>query len=133
MPIYGPLKSVMLSVSPNVGTSETDQFGTITNYDRTMVTADTSVEIDEDDVLWIDGADTDGPWNYIVKKRAPWKNSISFAIQKVTVSQYNAVQTQIKDGLKLIEEIKQRAANKKEIPNAENKIKPESKVNPISN
>lgn len=96
IPIYGPLKCAMLSVSPNVGTAETDQFGTITAYDRTMTTADTSLEIDEDDVLWVDGADTDGPWNYIVKKRALWKNSISFAIQEVTVSQYQDYQNMVK-------------------------------------
>lgn len=96
VPIYGQLKCAMLSVSPNVGTAETNQFGTITSYDRTMVTSDTSLEIDEDDVLWVDGADTDGPWNYVIKARAPWKNSISFAIQKVTVSQYQDYQKKVK-------------------------------------
>ena len=29
---------------------------------------------------------TDGPWNYTVKRVAPWKNSISFAIKRVEVS-----------------------------------------------
>lgn len=95
VPKYGPLKSAMLCVSPNIGTSEAEMFGTLTAYDRTMTTSDTSLEIDEDDVLWVDGADTDGPWNYIVKARAPWKNSISFAIQRVTVSDYSAQQQKI--------------------------------------
>lgn len=72
-------------------------FGTLTAYDRTMTTADTSLEIDEDDVLWVDGADTDGPWNYIVKKRAPWKNSVAYAIQQVTVSDYSTQQKQIEE------------------------------------
>lgn len=84
-PIYSDLKSALLCVSPNKGTSETEQFGTLEQYDRTMTTADTKCEIDEKAVLWVDGADTDGPWNYIVKQRAPWKNSISFAIAKVNV------------------------------------------------
>lgn len=86
VPIYGKLKSAMLYVSPNKGTSETEQFGSFEDYDRTMITADTNCQINEDAILWVDGIDTDGPWNYIVKKRAPWKNSISFAIQHVKLT-----------------------------------------------
>ena len=85
-PIYGSLKSAMLCVSPNKGVSETEQFGSFEDYDRTMTTADTTCEIDENAVLWVDGADTDDSWNYIVKLRAPWKNSISYAIQRVDVT-----------------------------------------------
>lgn len=96
IPIYSELKSAMLCVSPNKGYTEVQQFGTTLDYDRTMTTADANCQIDENAVLWIDGADTDGPWNAIVKRRAPWKNSIQYAIQKVTVSQYNAQQTAYK-------------------------------------
>ncbi len=85
-PIYGELMSAMLSVSPNKGTSETEQFGSLEDYDRTMTTSDTRCPIDENTVLWIDNADTDKPHNAIVKRRAPWKNSISFAIKTVKVS-----------------------------------------------
>lgn len=88
VPVYGELMSAMLCVSPNKGSTESEQFGTLVDYDRTMTTADTSVLIDEDAVLWIDGADTNGAWNYIVKKRAPWKNSVQFAISRVSVSAY---------------------------------------------
>lgn len=91
-PIYSELKSAMLCVSPNKGSSEVEQFGSLEDYDRTMTTADTDCQIDEDAVLWIDGADTDGPWNAIVKLKAPWKNSVQFAIKTVTVSQYEAQQ-----------------------------------------
>lgn len=86
VPKYSDLKSAMLCVSPNKGVSETEQFGSFEDYDRTMSTADTTCEIDENSVLWVDGADTDGPWNYIVTQRAPWKNSISYAIQRVDVT-----------------------------------------------
>ena len=85
-PAYTEIKTAYLSVSPNKGNAEAEMFGTLTDYDRTMTTADTSCEIDEDSVLWLDGADTNGPYNYIVKRRAPWKNSVSFAIKKVEVS-----------------------------------------------
>lgn len=83
---YGPLNLTSLCVSPNKGTSDVQQFGSLEDYDRTMTTADTSCEIDEDTVLWVDGADTSGPWNAIVKERAPWKNSVSYAIKMVKIS-----------------------------------------------
>lgn len=92
LPIYSNLKSAMLCVSPNKGSSEVEQFGSLEDYDRTMTTSDPSCLIDEDSVLWVDGADTDGPYNYIVKRKAPWKNSVQYAIKKVSVSEYEAEQ-----------------------------------------
>lgn len=86
IPIYGELKSAMLSVSPNKGNSEIEQFGSLEDYDRTMTTADTRCEIDENSILWIDNADTLGPHNAVVRRRAPWKNSIQYAIKTVKVS-----------------------------------------------
>lgn len=92
VPIYSDLKSAMLCVSPNKGSSEVEQFGSLEDYDRTATTADITCDINEDAVLWVDGADTEGPYNYIVKLVAPWKNSISFAIKQVEVSEYEAEQ-----------------------------------------
>ena len=92
IPIYSELKSAMLCVSPNKGSSEVEQFGSLEDYDQTMTTSDTTCEIDEDSVLWVDGADTDGPYTHIVKRRAPWKNSIQYAIKRVEVSEYEAEQ-----------------------------------------
>jgi len=86
IPIYGDLMEARLSVSPNKGSAESEMFGSLEEYDRTMTTADTFCPIDEDSILWMDGADTDKAHNYIVKRRAPWKNSIAFAIQRVEVS-----------------------------------------------
>ena len=60
-----------------------------------MTTANAECPIDENAVLWVDGADTDGPWNYIVKLVARWKNSAQYAIKQVTVSQYQAQQAEI--------------------------------------
>ena len=90
IPIYSSLKSAMLCVSPNKGNSEVEQFGSLEDYDRTATTADTTCQIDEDSVLWVDGADTSGPYNYIVKRKAPWKNSVQYAIKRVKVSEYEA-------------------------------------------
>ena len=85
-PQYGDLRSAMLCVSPNKGSSEAEQFGTLEDYDRTMTTADAACPIDEDAILWVDNADTDKEHNAIVKKVARWKNSTQYAIKMVKVS-----------------------------------------------
>ena len=92
VPIYSELMSTMLCVSPNKGNSEVEQFGSLEDYDRTATTADPYCPIDENSVLWVDGVDTDGPYNYIVKRKAPWKNSVQYAIKQVSVSEYEAEQ-----------------------------------------
>lgn len=99
VPMYSELKSAMLCVSPNKGSAEVEQFGTNEDYDRTMTTADEHCPIDENAVLWVDGADTEGPWNYIVKLVARWKNSAQYAIKKVTVSEYRAQQEEIRQAM----------------------------------
>lgn len=86
VPKYGYLQTACLCVGPNKGSSETEMFGSLEDYDRTMTTADTACPIDENTILWLDGQCVDGPHNYIVKKRAPWKNSVAYAIKRVTVS-----------------------------------------------
>lgn len=101
IPVYSELKSAMLCVSPNKGSSEVEQFGSTEEYDRTMTTADTSIDIDENAILWVDGADPDGPYNYIVKLVARWKNSAQFAIRKVSISEYEAEQKMIEKAVKL--------------------------------
>lgn len=103
VPLYSNLMEADMVVSPNKGMAETEQFGSLLNYDRTMTTADTSVLIDENAVLWVDGADTGGPWNYVVKKRAPWKNSVQFAISQVNVSIYEEYQSRVKRAAELSE------------------------------
>lgn len=84
---YGPMQTARLCVGPNKGSSEAEMFGSLEDYDRPMTTADTSCLIDENSILWLDGQPIDGPHNYIVKKRAPWKNSVAYAVKRVTVSE----------------------------------------------
>lgn len=124
IPIYSDIKSAMLCVSPNKGNSEVEQFGSLEDYDRTATTADTTCRIDEDSVLWVDGADTDGPYNYIVKKRAPWKNSVQYAIKQVSVSEYEAEQKLIQKAIEI--EI---AKAKLVSTDANNQIESEYKIN----
>lgn len=85
-PKYGELQTASLCVSPNKGSSETDMFGSLEDYDRILTTSRTDCAIDENSILWLDGADTNGPHNYIVKRKSPWRNSAAFAVKKVTVS-----------------------------------------------
>ena len=83
---YGPLQSAKLMVSPNKGDATLEVFGTLLDYDRVMSTADTTCPIDEQTILWLDGASTTGPYTHYVKQRAPWKNSLVFAVKQVEVS-----------------------------------------------
>ena len=85
-PSYGPLQSGQFMVSPNRGDASLEMFGTLLDYDRVMSTADTTCPIDEQTVLWLDGAPTSGPYTHYVKQRAPWKNSLVFAVKQVEVS-----------------------------------------------
>lgn len=86
-PKYGALQTARLCVSPNKGSSESDMFGSLEDYDRTMTTADVNCAIDENSILWLDGQPTDVTHNYIVKRKSRWKNSVTFAIKRVTVSE----------------------------------------------
>ena len=84
--VYGPLQSAQMMVSPNKGDATLEVFGTLLDYDRALSTADTTCLIDEQTILWLDGASTEGPYTHYVKKRAPWKNSLVFAVKQVEVS-----------------------------------------------
>ena len=89
--IYGDLKSINISVSASKGTTEADAFGTDLTYDKTLSTADLGCELDENSILWLDGADPTSelnpdPYNYIVKKKAVSLNQVLIAIQEVDVS-----------------------------------------------
>ena len=82
-----PVLYTKANISAARGTSETEQFGNLDNYDRVIVTSDMSCPINEDSILWIDEADTSKPHDYIVKRVAKSKNGISLAVAKVKVSE----------------------------------------------
>lgn len=84
--VYGELKKLNISVSANMGTSEYQTFGKNLDYDRTLSTADMGCDIDENSILWLDGADTDKPHNYVVKKRSATINQVLIAVKQVNVS-----------------------------------------------
>ena len=82
---FAPVR-LRINVSPAVGESATRPFGDIVDYDRTLVTCDTSLPIDEQTVFWIDDTDTGKPFDYKVKKVAKSLNSLLIAVKKVEVS-----------------------------------------------
>ena len=83
-----------INVSAARGTADVEQFGINENYTKTMVTNDMSCPIEETTRLWIgkeayvtvDETTTVTPHNYVVIKKAPSINSITYAIKEVTVT-----------------------------------------------
>ena len=73
------------NVSPATGQSSVEQFGTLENYDKVIVTADMQCPVDENTVLWIDEKNPNKPYDYVVKRIAKSKNGISIAVSKVRV------------------------------------------------
>jgi hypothetical protein len=82
---FAPVK-LRINVSPALGESATRQFGEVVAYDRTLVSCDTTLPIDEQTVFWIDETDTTKPYDYTVKKVARSLNSLQIAVKRVEVS-----------------------------------------------
>lgn len=78
------------NISPASGDAQREQFGTMLEYDRVIVTDDIHCPIDENTVLFIDRPPKkkeDGTllYDYIVKRVAKSLNTISFAVSKVDI------------------------------------------------
>lgn len=85
-PTYFAPVELHINVSPALGESATRQFGEVLDYDRTLVSCDMSLPIDEQTVFWIDETDTTKPFDYSVKKVAGSLNSLLIAVKRVEVS-----------------------------------------------
>ncbi len=75
-----------INISPASGESATRLFGDVLDYDRTLVTDDMNLPIDETSVFWIDESDIAKPHDYIVKRVAKGLDSILIAVKKVEIS-----------------------------------------------
>ena len=82
---FEPVTAYM-NVSSAKGETDSQLFGISLDYDKTLVTTDMTLSIDEQSVMWIDEKDTTKPFDYIVKKVARSLNSITYAVKKVNVS-----------------------------------------------
>ena len=85
-PVYSDPQELYIHVSPATGKSSTADFGENINYDRILVTDDTSLPIDEKTVFWIDESDTEKPYDYIVAKIPKSRNYLRIAVKKVEVN-----------------------------------------------
>lgn len=88
---YQPEVQLDANVSPATGSSQVEQFGNLSGYDKVIVTCDMDCPIDENSVLFIDKppeytADGKALFDYTVKRVARSLNSISYAVSKVVVS-----------------------------------------------
>lgn len=89
--VYRDAVPFWANVSAATGSSQVEQFGSLTGYDKVIVTDDLSCPIDENSVLFLDKEpeyDEDGKplYDYMVKRVAKSLNSISIAVTKVSVS-----------------------------------------------
>lgn len=85
VPQYSDKKSINIYVSANTGDISSQKFGSLTDYDRVLSISDTSCEIDENSLLWID-KDTEMSHNFVVKKKSVSINETVYAIKQVTVN-----------------------------------------------
>jgi hypothetical protein len=85
-PTYFAPVELKINVSPALGESATRQFGEVLDYDRTLVTCDMDLPINEESVFWIDETDTTKPFDYVVKQVAKSLNSTLIAVKKVKVT-----------------------------------------------
>lgn len=89
--VYKKAVSARANVSAATGASQVEQFGSLTGYDKVIVTDDLSCPIDENSVLFLDkepeyGEDGKPLYDYMVKRVAKSLNSVSIAVTKVSVS-----------------------------------------------
>lgn len=89
--IYRDAVPFRANVSAATGSSQVEQFGNLTGYDKVIVTDDLTCPIDENSVLFLDKEpeyDEDGKplYDYMVKRVAKSLNSVSIAVTKVSVS-----------------------------------------------
>lgn len=89
--LYSEAESFRANVSAASGAVQLQQFGNFTEYDKVIVTGDTTCPIGEETVLFLDKEpeyDEDGKplYDYIVKRVARSLNAVSIAVAKVSVS-----------------------------------------------
>lgn len=89
--VYRDAVPFRANVSAATGSSQVEQFGALSGYDKVIVTDDMGCPIDEHSILFLDKEpeyDGDGRplYDYMVKRVAKSLNSISYAVTKVSVS-----------------------------------------------
>ncbi len=84
-PTYSETFSARANVSANKGSAEAEMFGNLLEYDRVIVTRQTDIDMNENSIIWLDGAKPPDPYNYIVARKAVSNNIAVFALKRVEV------------------------------------------------
>lgn len=89
--VYYRPRRMCANISQATGLSNIEQFGNLENYDKVIVTCEMDCPIDENTVLFVDkepeyNQDGNPQYDYTVRRVAKSLNSISIAIQRVSVS-----------------------------------------------
>lgn len=87
--IYNDPMSIRASVSASKGVSQSELFGNLQNYDKTIIVCDKDCPIDENTALFIDKVpqfDKSGSplYDYVVVKVARSLNTTAYAVSKVS-------------------------------------------------
>lgn len=81
---YSEVKTMKANVSEATGSVSHEQFGLLTDYDKVLVTDDTTLGVKEDTVFYLDGIDPQTEkYNYVVTKVSKSLNVLSIALKKV--------------------------------------------------
>lgn len=85
-PSYGETKSARAHISAAKGAAEQEMFGNLLEYDRT-VAVKFQIDMNENSVVWLDGAKPPEPHNYIVVRKSQSGNYIVLALKRVELSE----------------------------------------------
>ena len=86
VPEYGETQTARVNISAAKGAAEQEMFGALVEYDRTIAFKHT-LDINENSVVWLDGAKPPQPYNYIVKRKSVSNNYTVLALQRVELSE----------------------------------------------
>lgn len=84
-PKYGETQSARANVSAAKGAAEQEMFGNLLEYDRTIAVK-FPIDLNENSLVWLDGAKPPDPHNYIVARKSQSGNYTVFALKRVELS-----------------------------------------------
>lgn len=83
-PTYGDISELRCNISSSSGEEAVQAFGSFANYTRVVCVSDNTCPMSEQTIVWFD-VPSDGPYNYIVTRKADSKNGILYALREVKV------------------------------------------------
>lgn len=81
-PEYGEVQTTRANISTEKGEAVQEMFGALKEYDRVLLVRH-QIDMNENSLVWLDGAKPPQPHNYIVLRKAISNNYTAFALQRV--------------------------------------------------